>query len=93
MTEEQLREETRRRIAEDDRELAQDEAEVTRRMSKTLEEWITESDVVRAHYAESAKEAVEDHKREEYRDKAATANDLADELRELEKKRKAKATA
>ena len=82
MTDE-IRDETRRRLAEIDSELADDEAEVERQMPDILKRMIEEADIASKHYDIVANDAITPRYAKKYRDEAEAHRAKSERLKNI----------
>ena len=90
MNEEALREETRKRLAEVDRELANDDVEVERQMPDVLDRLIAEADMSHHHHQRIAVEGLTPRYKEAYQRVADQQRDRASDLRRFQTERNAR---
>lgn len=84
MTQDDIREETRRRLAEVDADLARDEQEVNRQMPDVHRRMIDEAEIAEKHYERIAREAMSDGYRKRYQDHSERWKARGDLLRAIQ---------
>lgn len=79
----EVRDETRRRLAEIDVDLANDEVEIERQMPDVLRRMIEDADISSRHYKRIADEAITPRYRELYQQQSDFNRDEAERLRNI----------